>query len=924
MPNSLQDTKNYIEPFCRYMPSNVGTSNMPLIGLANIVRNIILAAPFTWAFNRNNDDSITTVQGTQDYATSITDFGFLEKTTVKDTDGKLWELEDVLNNISLGKSTTQARPEAIAVEGFGATPTMPTMLNTIKTSFSTPVFMNQPSISFTVPQTVIAGDTLAFAVELSNGVGAPASVTDSLGNIITLISSQSATAPGTDSVATELGVASAYAILAAAGISNTGSTLIAGGNIGSFPTATETGFTSANFIPPAAIDNTDASAALSAALTAYNFYSALSFTSLSGSSANLSVLGNGATASTYIPGNYSAGSSMDIPTSITLDAQGNSNALFVFKAGSTLTLESGASILLANGAKAANVVWVVGSSATTVGTTGVFNGNILANTSITIGGGTFNGRALAGIVTSSGAVVISTAVAMAVATVPSAVDNHQFLVYNMPVTVSGISTITITAPASSGASLPLTQVSVSGTTVAYTGTITGGASNAFVGQTFTMSGFTNPGNNVSMIITGSTATTLVGTTTTQVNELHSEIAAFSLTLTQVAVAGPTVTYTGTINGGASNGFVGQTFAIFGFTNSGNNVSLLVTSSTSTTLVGTTTTQINEVHSALAQITPALSLSQVSVSGTTTTYTGNITGGASNSFAGQVFTISGFTNPGNNLVLTATGSTATTLTATTTTQVNESHVQTASSPLNARNFLVEGVLLTGVGPIQLTSYFFSNPVNNQGVSQTWTSEPLTTIQPNELLLAFTTAYAPPSSVTDTFSVLQSGIITDSTSANVQLSTAAFMAPTVGVYNSHWTQASSAPWQAVLVGYPGLPGLGNLSPVFRFSAVPNKAYPVDLIYQKKPLQFVVLTDPWAPIPDSFSDVYNNLCLGYYMESCQDPRAPQYIARGIAGLLSRSQGLTQMDKALFAASYLNFSAQQMLEMMKPQQSIQAQASR
>ena len=84
---------------------------------------------------------------------------------------------------------------------------------------------------------------------------------------------------------------------------------------------------------------------------------------------------------------------MDAPSSVTLDGLGNPNALFIFKAGSTLTLESGASIILANGARAANVVWIVGSSFTSVynGISSVMQGNILANTSITLGGGTSNG-----------------------------------------------------------------------------------------------------------------------------------------------------------------------------------------------------------------------------------------------------------------------------------------------------------------------------------------------------------------------------------------------------------------------------------------------------------------------------------------------------------------------------------------------------
>jgi hypothetical protein len=209
-------------------------------------------------------------------------------------------------------------------------------------------------------------------------------------------------------VTTKLGVAANYELLAAAGITNSGTSVITGGNVGSYPTPSITGFPPGVIAPPGMIDNADAQAAQAAALVAYNFYTGLSFTSLSASSANLSVLGNGSTASTYLPGNYSAGTSMDIPTSITLDAQGNSSALFVFKAGSTITLESGASILLVNGALPANVVWLPGSSFTSVAPS-TMQGNILANTSITLGGGVLNGRAMAGIVTTSGALTISAA-----------------------------------------------------------------------------------------------------------------------------------------------------------------------------------------------------------------------------------------------------------------------------------------------------------------------------------------------------------------------------------------------------------------------------------------------------------------------------------------------------------------------------------
>ena len=212
------------------------------------------------------------------------------------------------------------------------------------------------------------------------------------------------------SISTTLLTSANYAVLAYSGITNTGATLIGGGNIGSFPTATITGITAANFIPPATTDNVHAQQAEIDALAAYNTFAARTFTSLGGSSVNLSVSGNGVNAATYTPGNYSAGSSMDIPTTITLDAQGNPNAEFVFKAGSTITLESGASVLLVNGALARNVVWLCGSSFTSVfaGTSNMV-GNIIATNSVTLGGGTLSGRALAGVGNSSGAVTIAAA-----------------------------------------------------------------------------------------------------------------------------------------------------------------------------------------------------------------------------------------------------------------------------------------------------------------------------------------------------------------------------------------------------------------------------------------------------------------------------------------------------------------------------------
>lgn len=204
----------------------------------------------------------------------------------------------------------------------------------------------------------------------------------------------------------QLGAAGAYAILAYSGITNTGSTVITGGNIGSYPTTSITGFPPGTLTPPAVINNSGASVAQTALAGAIIYYQGLTPT-LSGLS-DLSVEGNGSSASTFTAGVYAGSSGLTMPTGIILDAQGNPNAQFVFVAGSTINLASGQTVALINGAQAANVVFVAGSSFTSV-TGSTMNGNILAVASITLAG-TLNGRALAntGAVTISSAITVST------------------------------------------------------------------------------------------------------------------------------------------------------------------------------------------------------------------------------------------------------------------------------------------------------------------------------------------------------------------------------------------------------------------------------------------------------------------------------------------------------------------------------------
>lgn len=206
-------------------------------------------------------------------------------------------------------------------------------------------------------------------------------------------------------VTTELASAADYAILAYSGITNTGSTVIAGGNVGSYPT---------NSITPGAWTLTSPAAVVTATAQnqtdladAITYYEGLGGSGQVLTTADMGTQsGGGAPTGTYYAGNYYSGSSLAISTPIILDAQGNPDAVFVFYAtASTITQAIAGTITLANGAQAANVVWVCGSSWTSIGPGAVTVGNILAHMSITLGGGTLTGRALA----NTGAVTISTA-----------------------------------------------------------------------------------------------------------------------------------------------------------------------------------------------------------------------------------------------------------------------------------------------------------------------------------------------------------------------------------------------------------------------------------------------------------------------------------------------------------------------------------
>jgi len=192
-----------------------------------------------------------------------------------------------------------------------------------------------------------------------------------------------------------LGTADSFAVLAGSGITNTGSTVI-NGDIGSFPTTSITGF------PPGTVNGTNhggdavTQAAKTDLVTAYN--DAAGRTPVTTVPTEL-----GGTTLTH--GVYSAASgTFGITGAVTLDAQGDASAVWVFKMASTLTTATSSSVVLIGGAQSCHVFWQVGSSATLGGSTS-FRGNILALTSITlVTNATVDGRVLA----RNGAVTLDT------------------------------------------------------------------------------------------------------------------------------------------------------------------------------------------------------------------------------------------------------------------------------------------------------------------------------------------------------------------------------------------------------------------------------------------------------------------------------------------------------------------------------------
>jgi LruC domain-containing protein len=199
----------------------------------------------------------------------------------------------------------------------------------------------------------------------------------------------------TAQTAPSFGAASSFAVLAATTITNTGNTVITG-DIGVSPGTSITGF-GPGVINSGSRYSAVASLAGPAKIDALAAYTSLITTSQLPGAINLTgaELGQTAGAITLTPGVYNFSSSAGITGRLTLDDQGDPNALFVFTMGSTLTTASYSEVVMSSGGKGVNVFWLCGSSAT-IGTYTKMLGNIMAVASITMTTGATNtGRLIA-------------------------------------------------------------------------------------------------------------------------------------------------------------------------------------------------------------------------------------------------------------------------------------------------------------------------------------------------------------------------------------------------------------------------------------------------------------------------------------------------------------------------------------------------
>ncbi len=181
-----------------------------------------------------------------------------------------------------------------------------------------------------------------------------------------------------------LGTAASFAVLSGAAVTNTGASALTGDLGGS----ALTGF------PPGTLTGTEHTADSAAAQADADV--ATAYTNAAGRPPDTLIAGD-LSGATLTPGVYlsTAALGMAAGTTLTLNGQGDPNAVFIIQTPAALTTGAGTHVQLTGGVRACNVFWAIGAAAT-LGASSDLAGTMLVVAAITVGAGdTVNGRVLA-------------------------------------------------------------------------------------------------------------------------------------------------------------------------------------------------------------------------------------------------------------------------------------------------------------------------------------------------------------------------------------------------------------------------------------------------------------------------------------------------------------------------------------------------
>ncbi len=276
---------------------------------------------------------------------------------------------DLATNVQLG-----ARPSATFDQPMDPVTLTPSTFTLVQGSTPVPglVTLDGPATSATFTPTARLAHSRLYSATLTTGAQGAGGLALAASHVWTFV-----TTP------LDLGTAQAYSVLGAS-VTNTGPTTLSG-SLGVSPGVAMGGF------PPGTVAGEVHAGDAAAAQAEADLL--IAYTDAAARPATITLAGDLA-GQTLLPGVYRAPAAITLSTTLTLDGQGDPNALFVFQIDAAFDTAAASRLTLANGARAAHVIWQA-SGAVTLGAASSFEGTVLGAMAITVGAGTsLTGRVL--------------------------------------------------------------------------------------------------------------------------------------------------------------------------------------------------------------------------------------------------------------------------------------------------------------------------------------------------------------------------------------------------------------------------------------------------------------------------------------------------------------------------------------------------